>query len=193
VGHTTQLQPTHLAIPNSAPSRPRSASAASFSGLYGTRAVTVVLQVRGKAVWYAWRSFDPADPVQAAPAAAAAVAPAGVAPTAAAAALAEAEAAAVARAEAQALKTGMGTAKQLVPLEEGAAPGGSGSSHGGGGHRHHDHHPYRHAAHHHRTVTVAGLEWTLYRMPLVTPSGAAGGSGAAAAATAAQEPDATTA
>lgn len=132
-----------------------------------------MLQVRGKAVWYAWRSFDPADPLQA-PAASV------VAPTSA--ALAEAELAAVARAEAQALQTGVGTAKQLVPLEE--AVGGS-----GGHHRHRD----RHAAQH-RTVTVAGLEWTLYRVPLADAGGGAATEPpqADAAAGAVQKPAAAT-
>lgn len=107
---------------------------------YGTRTVTVVLRFKDVATYYCYRSFDPEASQE--------VAPAQVAPTSAAAGYSgsvadEVELGSLARAESQALRTGVGSDRQFVPV--GTAP---------------------HKPHTQQKITVAGLEWVLFRAPL---------------------------
>lgn len=110
------------------------------------------MQVRDKAVYYAYRSFDPESPVEV-PAGSLAGATSAGAPACAhyGNRLAdEAEINALASAEAQALLTGAGTRTAYVPVgAETSRPIATPA-----------------AAHVVSTVTAAGLQWTLFRVPV---------------------------
>lgn len=105
--------------------------------------MTVVLQVAGRAVYYCYRSWDPESPVQRAP---------GQVAGHVAASASEASDTALHRAAVGAMATGAGADTEYVaPPPTHAEPPAGGAA----------------RAHHRGTsITVAGLEWVLFRCPV---------------------------